>query len=237
MMISARDWANYANRLARLSDAAAEQALAYIQRHGVSDAGAFYEVAAALAGKYGEGAAAIACDMYDAIAALQGMILPAAVPAQMPTLEEVVNVLGRALETAPSTAPAEVGKLVKKSATRTMRKNAARDGAKMALIASGDGCPYCKMIASRGWEDARSDEAFEAHLHGHCRCEYAVRFNERLGVEGYDPKGIKKEFEDTGASGWKDRIKLIRRQYREDNRDKINAQKRAAYARKKETDN
>lgn len=237
MMISARDWANYANRLSKLSSTASQQALAYIQQHGVDDVGAFYEFATALAGKYGEGAAAIACDMYDAIAALQGMILPAAAPAQMPTLEEITNVIGRALETAPSTAPAEIGKLVKKSATRTMRKNAARDGAKMALIASGDGCPYCKMIASRGWSDARSDSSFEAHLHGNCRCEYAVRFNDKLGVEGYDPEGIKKEFADTGASGWKDRIKIVRRQYREDNKDKINAQKRVAYARKKETDN
>lgn len=184
----------------------------YVDRKGLDNPDEIFAVAYELATKYGEGAAAAACDMYDAIAEAQGVNVPPAEPAKTPTMQEVKDVVGYHLEKTPNDVPAATGKLVKKTATRTMRKNAARDDAKMALVPSGDGCVFCKMLGSRGWEDARSSKSFEAHLHAHCRCEYVVRFGNNLHVAGYDPEALLKEFNDTGESKWKDKVKAVRRQ-------------------------
>lgn len=183
----------------------------YVDRNGLDDLDEIFAVAFELATKYGEGAASAACDMYDAIAEAQGMSLPPAEPARTPTMEEVRDVVGYHIRKTPNDVPAAAGKLVKKTATRTMRKNAARDNARMALVPSGDGCVFCKMLASRGWESARHSKSFEAHLHAHCRCEYVVRFGDDLSVEGYDPEAIKKEFNDTGETTWKEKMRAVRR--------------------------
>jgi hypothetical protein len=67
------------------------------------------------------------------------------------------------------------------------------------------------------------------HIHAHCQCEFAIRFNWRHGVAGYDPDNYKKIYQDYGAAGT-DRINILRRGLYEDNKEAINAQKRAAYA-------
>jgi hypothetical protein len=234
MQISTEDWTRYISRLAEVNEAAANQMREYIRKHGFGDTDAIIQMADALATKYGEAAAAITCDMYDAIAEAQGMVLPPAEPARTPVIQETQNIIRSALERAPSTVPDETGKLVKKTSTRTMRKNAARDGAQMALIPSGDGCAFCMMLASRGWESARKDSSFDAHLHKNCQCEYAVRFNGDLNVQGYDPDAIYDEFIDTGARTWNGRMNAMRRANYDKNKDMINAQKRAAYQHRKE---
>lgn len=221
----------YIDRLTAVNQAAADQMQAYIQRNGFGNTEQIISMAAALADKYGEAAAAATCDMYDAVAAAQGVSVPPAEPARTPSLQEVKDVIEYALDQAPTTVPAKTGALVKKTSTRTMRKNAARDGAKMALIPSGDGCAFCKMLGSRGWEDARSSKSFEAHLHAHCRCEYVVRFSDNLEVEGYDPDALYEEYLAGGDSS-RERMNAMRRTYRSDHKDEINAQKRAAYAAK-----
>lgn len=226
----------YIDRLAAVNQAAADQMQAYIQRNGFGNTEQIISMAAALADKYGEAAAAATCDMYDAVAAAQGVSVPPAEPARTPSLQEVKDVIEYAIDQAPTTVPAKTGALVKKTSTRTMRKNAARDGAKMALIPSGDGCAFCKMLGSRGWEDARSSKSFEAHLHAHCRCEYVVRFSDNLEVEGYDPDALYEEYLAGGDSS-RERMNAMRRTYRSDHKDEINAQKRAAYAAQKEQEN
>lgn len=226
----------YIDRLAAVNQAAADQMQAYIQRNGFGNTEQIISLAAALADKYGEAAAAATCDMYDAVAAAQGVSVPPAEPARTPSLQEVKDVIEYALDQAPTTVPAKTGALVKKTSTRTMRKNAARDGAKMALVPSGDGCAFCKMLGSRGWEDARSSKSFEAHLHAHCRCEYVVRFSDNLEVEGYDPDALYEEYLAGGDSS-QERMNAMRRTYRADHKDEINAQKRAAYAAQKEQKN
>lgn len=212
MIITAQIWAAYRKRLAKVNEKAELLMQQYVDKHGLEDVDKVMQMAYQIAGKYGEAAAAAACDMYDAIAMAQGADVLAAVPAMVPTMQEVKDVIGYALDTAPVTVPASTGKLVKKTATRTMRKNAARDNAEMALIPSGDGCAFCKMLASRGWESSRSSKSFEAHLHPHCQCEYVVRFDRTLEVEGYDPEALLQEFKDTGERNWKDRLNAMRRQ-------------------------
>ena len=232
MQISTKDWKRYIDRLAAVNQAAADQMQEYIRKNGFGDTDAIIRMAHALSTKYGEAAAAATCDMYEAIADAQGVTVRSAEPARTPTLEEASNVIRSALERAPSTVPDETGKLVKKTSTRTMRKNAARDGAQMALIPSGDGCAFCKMLASRGWESARSSKSFEAHLHKHCRCEYVVRFGDDLEVEGYDPDALYDEFMQFDGS-WDEKMQAMRREHYASNKDTINAQKRAAYAKRK----
>ena len=232
--IKLSDWQEYIERLRLVNEAAAEEMRAYVRVHGFGNEAELIQVAHEIATKYGEAAASATCDMYDAIAQFQGVNVKPAEPAAMSTLEEVRDTLMSALERAPSTIDAETGKLVKKTSTRTMRKNAARDGAQMALIPGGDGCPFCMMLASRGWESARKDSSFDAHLHKNCQCEYAVRFNGDLNVQGYDPDAIYNEFIDTGARTWNGRMNAMRRANYSKNKDMINAQKRTAYQRRKE---
>ncbi len=218
MQISAADWNRYINRLAKVNEAAANQMREYIRRHGTDNVDALIQMANAIATKYGEAAAAVTCDMYDAIAEAQGAELAPAVPAMTPSIEETGNVVRSAMRRAPAILADEIGKLVKKTSTRTMRKNAARDDALMALVPRGDGCPFCKMLGSRGWEPARASKSFEAHLHSNCRCEYVVRFGDDLEVEGYDPDALYEEFQQYEGS-WDEKMKAMRQaqsgQYKE----------------------
>lgn len=207
-------------RLARVNQKAADQMQEFLDKHGYDNQDWITSVAYELATKYGEAAASVTCDLYDAIAETQGANVPAAEPAKTPTLQETKDVIGYAMRTAPKTVPAATGKLVKKTSTRTMRKNAARDNAMVALVPSGDGCVFCKMLGSRGWESARYTKSFEAHLHNNCRCEYVVRFGNNLRVAGYDPEALLKEFNDTGEKTWPEKMKAVRRKDEAEKRER-----------------
>lgn len=211
MQISERDWLRYINKLAEVNQAAAEQMQKFVSVNGLDGTDALIAYANALTTKYGEAAAALTCDMYDAIARAQGASVPSAIPAKTPSLEETANVINSALERAPITVPDETAKLVKKTSTRTMKKNAIRDGAWVALVPHGDACAFCKMIGSRGWEPARTNKGFEAHLHKNCRCEYVVRFGDNLYVEGYDPDALYAEFVKYPGT-WEEKANAMRRE-------------------------
>lgn len=233
LKISDENWKKYINAMARISEEAAQR-MQELMDKGITTGNmlAIMGQAHRYASVYGEAASALACELYDDIAVAQDANVPPAEPARPVSFQEVKDTVNFAMRRAPSTIPAETGKLVKKQATRTMRKNAARDGAFMALIPSGDGCAFCKMLASRGWESARASKSFEAHLHAHCRCEYVVRFNGDLSVEGYDPDALYDEFMSLEGSTWEERMNSMRREHYAEKKDEINAQKRAAYARR-----
>lgn len=231
LTIKSKDWKKFINALAKINNAAAKEIEGLVGKGGldnmdlISLMGQVYRVASV----YGEATAALTCEMYDAIAVAQNAKVPPAEPARPITLQEVKDTVNYALSRSPQMIPAETGKLVKKMSTRTMRKNAARDGAKMALVPSGDGCAFCKMLGSRGWESARASKSFEAHLHSHCRCEYVVRFNGDLRVEGYDPDALYDEFMSLEGDTWEEKLNSMRRAQYAVNKDVINAQKREAY--------
>lgn len=234
LKIKKKDWENYINALAKVSDKAVKEMQDFIDKNGMENVTAVIGKSYQCSVKYGEAAMALTCEMYDKIAVVQKAKVRPAVPARDVTMQEVKDTVNHALRTAPSTVPAVTGKLVKKASSRTMRKNAARDGAKMALVPSSDGCPFCKMLGSRGWESARSNKSktFEAHLHPHCRCEYVVDITGGMQVEGYDPEALYDEFMSLDGSSWEERMNIMRNQQRQIPaiRDKINAQKRVAYA-------
>lgn len=225
-----------------IDDRAADKIIEYMRTHETaSRAGrkALIEYAYAIATKYGEGAAEMACQMYDAVAEISGAGVPAAVPAQTATKGEVAKTINGALlwsDTAESAASA-MSRLVKTAGVDTTVKNAIRDGAEWAWVPHGDTCAFCLMLASQGWVGAsrkvlKGDHA--EHIHNNCDCTFAVRFDSRSTVEGYDPDEYRQIYDNAEGSTWEQKLNSMRRAQYAAKKDAINAQKRAAYAKRRE---
>ena len=227
MKISTNDWNGYIRRLASLNQKAADRIQAWVERYGLNDLAAVTEYAYALASRYGEGAAELACELYDAIAAAQGVAVPSAVPAATAAYGDVARTVNGVLKQSAALVPSAVGRLVKQAGEDTTLQNALRDGAEFAWIPSGDTCPFCIMLASRGWQKA-SKKAIKnghaAHIHSNCDCAYAIRFSDQGGVAGYDPERYLEQYYAAGGD-----INAMRRERYAQNKDLINGQKRAAY--------
>jgi hypothetical protein len=103
-------------------------------------------------------------------------------------------------------------------------QNSLRDGAQFAWIPAGETCAFCLTLASRGWQYA-SKKAIKGghaeHIHSNCDCAYAIRFNEKTNVEGYDPDRYLSMYQNAEGRTPQDRINSLRR---------------AAYAEDKETE-
>jgi hypothetical protein len=195
--------------------------------------------------QYGEAAAELACQMYDAAAAASNANAPPAEPAETATFGEVAKAINGARKQSKNEEhTAAVGaRLVKQAGLDTTLQNAHRDGAEFAWVPHGDSCGFCIMLASKGWQTAPKGAATRAaHVHANCDCTYAVRFDSRSGVEGYDPDYYKLRWDEAkeaaedwdGGTGWQDALNALRREQYEENAEKINAQKRAAYAKRVE---
>ncbi len=227
MEITEKTWTEYISQLARLNEIAAQKMAAYITRHGTADTAALTEYAYALVQKYGEGSAELACQMYDAVAESSGAGVPPAEPAEPADYGETAKMVN-ATKQSPPQLQGGVSRLVKRAGADTTLKNAIRDGAEWAWVPHGDTCPFCITLASRGWQRA-SKKALKGnhaeHIHAHCNCEYAVRFDGRTTVAGYDPDKYLAQYNAHGGD-----INAMRRAQYAKNKDKINAQKRAAYA-------
>lgn len=195
MKISAKDWNNYVNRLRQLSDTAAMQMQQYIQTNGIADTAALIDYAYGLATKYGEGSAELACQMYDAIATLQGASVLPAVPADTATFDETAKAINGSLIQSETGQMLEgvIDRLVKLSAEDTMLQNAVRDGAYFAWVPMGQTCPYCLMMGGIGWQRAGKKTLYGTHarhVHAHCDCQYIVDMKGGMQVSGYDPDKI-----------------------------------------------
>lgn len=230
MRITATAWTAYTRQLARLNEKAGQLLADYITAHGTGDAEALINYAYALVTKYGEGSAALAAQMYDELAALQNVRVPPAEPAPTAQYGEVAKMV-RATRESPPQMQRGVSRLVKRAGADTTLKNAQRDGAEFAWVPHGDSCAFCLALASRGWQRA-SQAAIRGghaeHIHASCDCEYAVRFDGRTGVAGYDPEAYLAQYNTAGGD-----INRMRRVNYAANKERINAQKRAAYAARK----
>ena len=235
MTVSLEEWTKYRALVAKLSQKAADEfrdavwsasgrwggvGLANIPRNEL------IEFAYALATKYGEGAAALACEYYDAMAELSEVYLPAAVPAETATIAETGKAINGALKFSEDETYISnvVGRLVKQAGQDTTLQNSLRDGAQFAWIPAGDTCAFCLTLASRGWQYASKKSiknGHAEHIHSNCDCAYAIRFNERTNVEGYDPDRY---------------LSMYRHADGRTPQDKINAMRRAAYAEDKKTE-
>lgn len=231
MQITANAWNEYITRLSRLNRKAGQLMRQYIDTHGTGDADALITYAAALVTKYGEGSAELACQMYDALAEAANAGVPAAEPAEPADYGEVARMVNATKNQNPANLPNGVSRLVKRAGADTTLKNAVRDGAEWAWVPHGDTCPFCITLASNGWQKASSKVlkgGHADHIHANCDCEFAIRFDHNTTVAGYDPDKYLKQYRDAGGD-----INKMRRVNYAANKERINAQKRAAYAARK----
>ena len=230
MRITATAWAAYTQQLAKLNKKAGQLMADYIAAHGTGDTDALIAYAHALVTKYGEGSAELACQMYDALAAAAKAGVPAAEPAQPASYGEVARMVQATNASQPQMQQG-VSRLVKRAGADTTLKNALRDGAEWAWVPQGDTCAFCLTLASRGWQKA-SQAAIKGghaeHIHANCDCEYAIRFDGRSTVAGYDPDKYLRQYRAADGD-----INKLRRVNYAANKERINAQKRAAYAARK----
>lgn len=251
MIISDESWSKYISDLRKVNDEAARLMLEFMDLHRDPDGlwnsrevrQAIIQYAYGLSSKYGEAAAELACEMYDAVGALSDVIIPAAVPAEVPTYADIAKAVNGTLKQSSNLemVASAVARQVKMVSVDTVMKNALRDGAEWAWIPHGDTCAFCITLASRGWQKA-SKKALKnghaEHIHANCDCTYAVRFNSRTDVQGYDPDKYKRMYYDAPLDGQratgKNRINAMRREFYADNKEAINAQKRSAYAKRQE---
>lgn len=153
MQITEKSWVEYIERLARLNTEAGQKMADYIARHGTTGTDELIAYAAALVQKYGEGSAELACQMYDAVAAVSGADVPPAEPAAPADYGETAKMVNGTLQS-PPLLQSGVSRLVKRAGADTTLKNAIRDGAEFAWVPHGDTCPFCMTLAGRGWQKA-----------------------------------------------------------------------------------
>ena len=231
MQISAKTWNEYITRLSRLNQKAGQLMREYIDAHGTANTDDLVAYAYGLVTKYGEGSAELACQMYEALAEAQGVLIPAAEPAATASYGEVARMVSATKDQNPANLPNGVSRLVKRAGADTTLKNAVRDGAEWAWVPHGDTCPFCITLASNGWQKASQKllkGGHAEHIHAYCDCEFAVRFRSDTTVAGYDPDKYYRQYREAGGD-----INKMRRIDYAANRERINAQKRAAYAARK----
>lgn len=227
MKLTQAAWDDYISRLSQLNQKAGQLMREYMDGHPEADTDALIRYAYALVTKYGEGSAELACQMYDALAEAQGVTLPAAEPAPTATYGEVTGMV-KATQDSPPSLQQGVSRMVKQAGADTTAHNAIRDGAEWAWVPHGDACPFCRMLASNGWQRASKNllkKGHAQHIHANCDCEFAIRFDHSTTLAGYDPEKYLKQYRDAGGD-----INKMRRIDYAARKDAINAQKRAAYA-------
>ena len=241
MIVTARAIAEYRNMLSRISARAADEVQKYMMEHHFEIDETFMEFADSIVAKYGEAAGSLSAQFYDNLAEywqIQNASptfvnvvqkpLQIAEVAELPTEDEIAKAIYGTMKESPNKIPSTVGRLVKRTAEDTTLKNAIRDGAQFAWIPHGDTCPFCIMLASRGWQYA-SEKALKnghaEHIHPNCDCTYVVRFDSSSSVAGYDPDKYLEMYDEANGD-----LNTLRRQLYQENKDEINEQKRDAYA-------
>ncbi len=255
MQIPQSSWQKYIARLRRINKKAAEDFNSYVTKRGgyeMMDRTQLIDYAYYVSNKYGEASAALSAEMYDAIAELSGVSVPAAIPAETASYSEVAKTVNGIIK---NTANEDIlsqgiGRLVKMAGTDTILSNAYRDktitngrgskrkhsGAQVAWVPSGDTCAFCIMLGSNGWQKQTQWAAgsHSEHIHSNCDCTYMVRFNDDLTVEGYDPDEYKAMYDNAEGSTREEKLNSMRREFYAENSEEINEQKRSNYEKRKE---
>lgn len=217
MRIPLKTWSKYKDTLKRVDKKAADEMFNFVQSIGgyQNHVDEVIEYAFALATKYGEAAAAAACEMYDAISAAEGVTVPAAEPAPTATYNETAKAVHGTLKNKQNSVADTVGRLVKQAGADTMLQNAERDGAQFAWVPMGDTCAFCLTLASRGWQymSAKALKNGHAeHIHANCDCQYCIRHDTKTSVEGYDPDKYLEMYENAEGDTPQEKINSMRRE-------------------------
>lgn len=193
MYLSEAAWTGYIHKLAALNRKASNQMLQWMETHIYDTTDELIAYAYALATKYGEGSAALSCEMYDLIAELQSRVLrPPAVPAETASYETVAKTVNGVIKESDRLVPAVVGRLVKRpGGHHPAKRPAGRCGVR--VDPSGDSCAFCLTLASQGWQRASKKSirnGHASHIHSNCNCEYAIRFSAADGVAGVRSRSV-----------------------------------------------
>lgn len=186
----------------------------WMNKNGLSDSKAFLDYANSLVEYYGQAVGALSCQMYEAVAAAQGVAVRSAEMADLPKYGEVAKAVNGAKKQSEKLVPSAVGRMVKQVGADTTLKNAKRDGAQFAWIPSGDTCAFCLMLASRGWQymsEKTLRHGHAEHIHANCDCQYAVRFDRKSTVQGYDPDKYLDMYNNAEGETWEEKINSMRR--------------------------
>lgn len=223
MMISEREWRTFIRRLSAVGNRAADDLKRWVESQGglvFVERNDLIDYAYGLATKYGEAAAAVAAEMYDEVAALSRAAVPAALPAETATISEVGKAINGTLKTQNTDIiSGSVYRLVKMAGVDTTMQNAIRDGAEWAWIPQGDTCSFCIMLASNGWQRASRKVmkgGHAEHIHANCDCTFAIRFDNRTNVQGYDPDRYKRMYDNAEGATWQDKLNTMRRESYDD---------------------
>ncbi len=222
------EWVQYRNLLRNISQKAADEFRdAVFNKNGLFGGVGLDKIrrqdlidyAYGLVTKYSEGAAEAACEFYDALAALSGKTLPAAMPAPTPEYSEVAKAINGVLKISENEEliSGSLGRLVKQTGQDTTLLNAKRDGAEVAWIPAGLTCPFCITLASNGWQHVSEKtlkNGHAEHIHANCDCAYGVRFSDDFNVEGYDPERYLNLYKSQSGTP-KERINALRREFGE----------------------
>lgn len=247
-VITKKQWNNYIGILRKINDKASNEVLLWMKYNGGdgllntairdSNGNNLIDISYMVAQKYGNASASVAVEMCQAMAELSEMITPAEL-AELPTYSEVAKTVNGVLKTSQNREEisSAVGRLVKKTGMQTTLKMAKTYKAQFAWIPSGETCPYCMMLASRGWEyGGNINMVGELHLHANCDCNYAVRYD-NTEVEGYDPDKLYDEWHDAYVDAGKnttDALNLMRREDYAKNKKIISKQKASAEKKREE---
>lgn len=225
MIISEKDWANYISKLSKLSSIASDKMQQYVDKYGFEDRTALIDYAYALSTKYGEAAATLAADMYDAVAEAENVIKPAAIPAPTATYGETAKAINGAMLQSPDGRKLRQipDRLVKQAAADTAIRNAKRDNAEWAWIPKGITCAFCLVLGSQGWLPASRAQLHgehASHIHANCDCEFAIRFNKETTVAGYDPKKLREMYDSAGGNSTT-KMRALRRELDNANKGRL----------------
>ena len=158
----------------------------------------------------------------------QGVTIETAEIADLPEYGEVAKALNGAWQQGINNMPGVVQRMTKQMGADSTLKNALRDGAQFAWIPGGDTCAFCITLASRGWQNVSKKtlrNGHAEHIHAHCDCQYAVRFDKNSNVEGYNPDKYLDMYYSAEGKKPKEKINFMRRaRYAESLRRKIGDQ-------------
>ena len=166
--------------------------------------------------KYGEASAALSAEMYDAVAVLEGRYIAPAEMAELANYGDVAKAIDGTLKTSQNIneIASAATRWVKMAGADTTLHNAIRDGAECAWVPQGMTCAFCLVLASRGWQRATKKtlkNGHAEHIHSNCDCQYAVRYDSRTDIEGYDPNAYLSMYRHAEGRTPQERINSMRR--------------------------
>lgn len=244
MRISRSAWRKYQDAHRTLQGAARQELESYFATlPWDADEGLALELlqakAVELAERYGTADATLSAAYYAESMAAQGAKVQeprVGRPNALYVAQDVASAVRRATtpETARTLAGSTLAGHVKRAGIETMRAAAVRDRAMWAWACIGDSCAFCRVLGSRGWQQAsRSIVAgsHAEHVHDNCDCQFVVKApGQTLDIDGYDPDALRREYENTSGKTSKDSINEMRRSdYTQEFADRRNARRRELY--------